>query len=79
MLIYHFVDLNLGVEIFFEKERTTETWNVDFEVENSGTSVHLYFGVEDNFMQGLPTLLVFFFWWQKRIAFKALLTCTFIS
>ena len=40
MLIYHFVDLNLGVEIFFEKERTTETWNVDFEVENSGTSVH---------------------------------------
>ena len=50
MLVYHFVDLNLGVEIFFEKERTTETWNVDFEVENSGTSVHQYFGVEDNFM-----------------------------
>ena len=67
MLIYHFVDLNLGVEIFFEKERTTETWNVDFEVENSGTSVHLYFG------RGC-LLFYCFFWWQKRITFKALLT-----
>ena len=78
MLVYRFVDLDLGVEIF-EKEQTTEKWNVNFEMGNSGTSVHLYFGVEENFMQRLSTLLLFFFGGKKRITFKALLTCNFIS
>ena len=42
MFVYHFVDPDLGVEIFFKKERTTEKVCVDFEIRVSDTCAHLY-------------------------------------
>ena len=38
MFVYHFVYPNLNVEIFFEKEGTTENRGVDFEIGDIGTS-----------------------------------------
>ena len=32
MFVYHFVDLDIGVEILFEKERATGKGDVDFEI-----------------------------------------------
>ena len=32
MFVYHFVDLDLGVEIFFKKEGATEKRDVRFEI-----------------------------------------------
>ena len=34
MLIYHFIDPDLGVEVFFEKEEVTEQEIVDFEIRD---------------------------------------------
>ena len=38
---YHFVDLDVRVEIFFEKEGTAENGGVDFKIGDIGASVHL--------------------------------------
>ena len=42
MFIYHFVDPDLRVEIFFKKDETAENGGVDFELGEIGTSTHLY-------------------------------------
>ena len=42
ILIYQFVDPDLRVEMFFEKEGATEKGGVDFEVGDTGTSAYLY-------------------------------------
>ena len=42
MFVYHFVDSDLRVEIFLEKEETTENGSIDFEIGDIGTSAHLY-------------------------------------
>ena len=34
MLIYHFIDPDLAVEVFFEKEEVTEQEIVDFEIRD---------------------------------------------
>ena len=42
MFIYHFVDPDLKVETFFEKDGAEENGGVDFEIRHIGTSAHLY-------------------------------------
>ena len=67
MFIYHFVDPDLRVEIFFEKDETPENGGVDFELGEIGTSC-TELKVEEN-------LFVFV---TKKMLLEALLTCTFI-
>ena len=42
MFDYHFVDPGLKVETFFEKDEAAKNEGVDFEIEDIGTSAHLY-------------------------------------
>ena len=42
MFTYHFVDPDLRVEIFFKTMGAAENECVDFEIEDIGTSTHLY-------------------------------------
>ena len=42
MFVYHFIDPDLMVEIFFEKERAAENGGVEFEIGDIDTSTHLY-------------------------------------
>ena len=74
IFVYHFVDPDLRVEIFFERgdSRKWKRWFWNRGYRHLWT---LVLEVEGNFMQGL-----FFttFWVTKKIALKALLTCTFI-
>ena len=42
MFVYHFIDPDLMVEIFFEKERAAENGGVEFEIGDIDTSAHLY-------------------------------------
>ena len=41
MLVYHFLDPDLRVKIFFKKDEAAENGGVDFEVGDIGTSAHL--------------------------------------
>ena len=40
--VYHFVDLDLRFDIFFEKEWIAENRGVDIKIGDIGTSAHLY-------------------------------------
>ena len=42
IFVYYFVDPDLRVEIIFRKERTAESWGIDFEIVDINTSVHWY-------------------------------------
>ena len=42
MLVYHFVDPDLRVEIIFRKERTAENGGIDFQIVDTDTSTHWY-------------------------------------
>ena len=42
MFVFHFVDPNMRVEIFFQKDEAPEKVGVDFEIENLSNSTHLY-------------------------------------
>ena len=42
MFVYHFVDPDLRVKTFFEKEGEAENGGVDFEIGDIGTSANLY-------------------------------------
>ena len=42
MLVYHFVDPGLKVEIIFREEGTAENGGIDFEIGGIGTSAHWY-------------------------------------
>ena len=69
---YHFVDLDLRVEIFFDKERLTENGSVDFEIGDVSTFAHFTkFHAE-------PVCFFYCFLVTKKQLLKALLTCTFI-
>ena len=41
MFIYYFVDPDLRVETFFEKDGAAENGGIDFEIGDIGTSLHL--------------------------------------
>ena len=51
MSIYSFVYSGLWVDIFFEKEGTTEQWGTDFEIETPAS--HLYWELKKKFVQSL--------------------------
>ena len=42
MFNYHFVDPDLKVETFFQKDEEAKNGGVDFEIGDIGTSTHLY-------------------------------------
>ena len=70
MFIYHFIDPDLRVETIFEKDEAKENGGVDCEI----ALVHKYLyklvlKVEENLMQSLSPLLLFFD--DKKIAFKS--------
>lgn len=46
MLVYHFINPDLGFEIFFQKEGATEKGDVGFEIGVLGTSAHLCWGLK---------------------------------
>ena len=46
IFVRHFVDPDLGVEIFLEKELTIEKEGFGFKIRNRGTSSHLYRGLK---------------------------------
>ena len=59
--VYHFVDPDLGVEMFCEKEGATD--KVVMILKWGGGLRHLYtlvLGVEENFIQSQPAFLLFF-------------------
>ena len=70
IFIYHFIDPDLRVETIFEKDEVKENGGVDCEI----ALVHKYLyklvlKVEENLMQSLSPLLLFFD--DKKIAFKS--------
>ena len=42
MFVNHFVDSNLRIETFFEKDGVAENGGVEFEIGDIGTSANLY-------------------------------------
>ena len=68
MFVYHFVDPDLRVEIFFEKEGAAENGSVDFEIEGIGISGHLNWRLKE-----ISCRACFFttFWVTKKITFKS--------
>ena len=42
IFVYHFVDPDLRVETFFEKDETAENERLDFEIGDIETSAYLY-------------------------------------
>ena len=69
MLIYHFVDPDLGVVRFCEKVGATQKGGIYFEIEDSGTCSTLALQVKENFLQNLSAFSLSF-GDKKRIAFK---------
>ena len=68
IFVYHFVDLDLKVEIFFEKEGAVENRDVDFEIGDVGTSAHLYWRMTTILFRAC--LVFYYFFGDKKIAFK---------
>ena len=81
MFVHHFVDPDLRIETFFEKEGTAENEGVDFEIEHIGTSAHLYWRLKKISCRACLLLYLFIFFWggvKKKKFLKALLTYNFI-
>ena len=69
--IYHFVDPDLGVEVFFEKEGVTE-------IRDWGNFAHLVVLGLKKISCRACLLFNFIFFGDKKYLLKALLTCTSI-
>ena len=76
MFHYYFVDPDLRVEIFFEKQRAAENGDVDFETGDISTSPHLYWRFKKTACRAF-SLFNYCFGIKKQLL-KYLLTCTFI-
>ena len=48
MLVYHLVNPDLKIQIFFEKEGAEEKEGIDFEKRDIDTSECLYWGLKKN-------------------------------
>ena len=59
--IYHFVDPDLTVEIFFEKKGAVENGDVDFQIRDIGTSTHMYWKLKQSNAGLVCFFIVFFF------------------
>ena len=76
ILVCYFVDPNLRVEIFFEKDGAVENGGVDFEIGDITTSAYLYWRLKK--ISYSACLRLYRFSDDKKKLLKALLTCTFI-
>ena len=76
IFVYHFVDPDMRVEIIFRKEETSENGGIDFEIGDTGTSVHWYWRL--NKISCRACLIFYYFIGDNKQLLKALLTCTFI-
>ena len=61
MVVYHFVDPDLRVEIIFRKEGTVENGGIDFEIGDIGTSERWYWTLKK---------ISYRAYLSKKIAFK---------
>ena len=77
MFIYHIVDPDLRVEIFFEKEGTAKNGGVDFEVGDIGTSAHLYWRLKK--ISCRACLLFYNFFGDIKNSFKKLFSPVLLS
>ena len=69
MSIYSFVFSGLWVDIFFEKEGTTEQWGTDFEIETPAS--HLYWELKKNLCRASFIFNFLIFGDKQRTAFKS--------
>ena len=69
MFVFHFVDLDLRVEIIFRKEGPAENGGIDFEIGDTGTSAHWYRRL--NKFHAEPVCFFITFLVTKKIAFKS--------
>ena len=60
MLVYHFVDPDLGIEILFGKEGKQNKGSVDFEIGYWGACFALVLEVKENLMEDLSAFVLFF-------------------
>ena len=74
MFVYHFVDPDLRVETFFKKDEAAENGGIDFK-RGYRHLCTLILKVEENFMQSLSALLLFF--GDKKVSFKSSLDLYF--
>ena len=61
IFVYHFVDLDLKVEVTFRKEETAENGGVDFEIEYIDTSAHWYWRLKKIAFKSLSDSFIFEF------------------
>ena len=59
MLVYHFVDLELRAEIFFQKRGAVEKGSIDFEIGDIETSVYLYWKLKKKIKKMLDAFIFF--------------------
>ena len=76
MFVYHLVDPDLRVKIIFRKEGTAEYGGTDFEIGDIGISAHCYWSLKK--ISYRASLLLYYFFGDKKWLLKALLPCTFI-
>ena len=74
IFVYHFVDPDLRVETFFEKDGAAKNGCVDFEIGDKGHSTHLYWRK----FHSEPVCFLIAFLVTKEKLLKAFLTYTFI-
>ena len=64
IFVYHFVDVDLRFEIFFEKEGTAGNGGVDFEIGDIGTLAHLHWRLKN--ISYTTCLLFYCFFGDKK-------------
>ena len=69
MFVYHFVDLDLRVKLFFEKERAAENRGVDFEIRDISISANLYWRSKK--ISCRACLFFYHFIGDKKISFSS--------
>ena len=69
-ICYHFVDLDLRVEIFFEKEWAGENGGLNFEIGDIGTSAQVYWKLKK--VSCKACLLCFFTFFSYKKIFQKL-------
>ena len=74
--VHHFVDPDLTLEKFFEKDRTAENRGADFEIDGKATPANVYWSLKK--ISCKACLLFYCYFGDKKYILKALLTCTFI-
>ena len=74
MFGYHFIDPDLRIEIFFQKDAVAENGGLDFEKWDVGTSAHFYWRLKKISWRVSAFSLIF--WW-KKIALKSSLDLYF--